>query len=278
MNTFTFFEGTTYTRKDNGYCFVEQNGKKTRISKAEFEEAERIYNTYHANGEAKLDAAAENPEISLEEFVGMIEDAEEASLTKEIEHIIDEMVEVEEGNRVVLEPAEFNEHGMVICMGCPYAKTCKHREAHRRNPVDAGGLGLCPRLALGRAEEPKAEEPIKDPTPKAKKSRASKNAAFKLTHDGKEVTLTEKQVDFIKHLPDTCFWENGLDSCIWVDCLCDEIGGQFKGKPMTVGAMVSTLCEKDLGCRAQNRVNGKKCTSFALTELGKVVAAELGLN
>lgn len=92
------------------------------------------------------------------------------------------------------------------------------------------------------------------------------------------VSLTEKQIDFVKHLPDTCFWENGLDSCIWVDCLCDDIGGQFAGKPMTVGAMISTLCEKGLGSRAKDRMNGKKCTSFALTELGKVVAAELGLN
>ena len=53
--------------------------------------------------------------------------------------------------------------------------------------------------------------------PKKKASRAKKNAAFAVTVDGTEVTLTEKQVDFIRHLPDTNFWENGLDSCIWVD-------------------------------------------------------------
>lgn len=42
--------------------------------------------------------------------------------------------------------------------------------------------------------------------------------------------------------------------------------------------MVSTLCEKKLGVRGADRRNGKKCTSFTLTELGKKVATELGLK
>lgn len=116
---------------------------------------------------------------------------------------------------------------------------------------------------------------------KAKKARKSKDIAFTYTVNGEAiVTLTAKQVDFIKHLPDTCFWEHGLDSCIWIDCLCDEIKGQFQNKPMTVGAMISTICEKGLGIRADSRVNGKKCKSFALTELGKQVFAspEWGLQ
>lgn len=108
---------------------------------------------------------------------------------------------------------------------------------------------------------------------KPSKPRKSKDVA----HEAEGVTLTAKQVDFIKHLPDTCFWENGLDSCIWVDCLCDDIGGQFAGKPMTVGAMISTLCEKGLGSRGSEKRDGRKCTSFELTELGKKVAAGLGL-
>jgi hypothetical protein len=114
------------------------------------------------------------------------------------------------------------------------------------------------------------------PKKKAKK-RTPKNIGFRNTYNNHEVILTEKQVDFIKHLPDTCYWEDGLDSAIWVDCLCDEIEGQFAGKPMTVGAMISTLCEKGLGKRGKDKVNGRKCTSFALTELGKLVAKDLGL-
>lgn len=130
--------------------------------------------------------------------------------------------------------------------------------------------------AMNEAEA--VEEIVREHKPEAKAKRTKKNAAFRMDIGGTEITLTEKQVDFIQHLPDTCFWENGLDSCIWVDCLCDEIGGQFENKPMTVGAMISTICEKGLGTRGTDRRNGRKCTCFALTEMGKKVAKELGLN
>lgn len=113
----------------------------------------------------------------------------------------------------------------------------------------------------------------KEFAPKKKRTRKSKDIAY----DGNDITLTAKQVDFIRHLPDTHFWENGLDSCIWVDCLCDDIGGQFEGKPMTVGAMISTLCEKGLGARTKEKVNNRTATSFKLTPTGKVVASKLGL-
>ena len=114
----------------------------------------------------------------------------------------------------------------------------------------------------------------KEFAPKKKRIRKSKDIAY----EGHEVTLTAKQVDFIRHLPDTNFWENGLDSTVWTDVLADEIGGQFEGKPMTTGAMISTICEKGLANRATDRVNGRKATFMVLTELGKMVAAELGLN
>jgi DNA-binding MarR family transcriptional regulator len=71
-------------------------------------------------------------------------------------------------------------------------------------------------------------------------------------------------------------WD-GFDHPLYVDLLVDEIGGQFAGKPMTVGAMISTLCEKGLGERETTRRDGRKCTSFALTEMGQAVAIDLGL-
>lgn len=113
--------------------------------------------------------------------------------------------------------------------------------------------------------------------PKKKARKAKKNVAFRTTIDGTEITLTDKQVDFIKHLSDSTFWENGVDSALWVDVLCDEIGGQFENKPMTVGAMISTICEKGLGSRGKEKVNGRKATFFVLTEKGKQVARTLGL-
>lgn len=130
--------------------------------------------------------------------------------------------------------------------------------------------------ATGEAKKKAAPKPVRE-KPSQKKATKKPGAAWKASFDGEEVTLTEKQVDFIKHLPDTHFWENGVDSVLWIDCLCDDIGGQFEEKPMTVGAMISTLCEKGLGMRAKQKVNGKKAISFELTEKGKAVAYKLGL-
>ena len=119
---------------------------------------------------------------------------------------------------------------------------------------------------------------IKDATANGKTRKPKKNAAYRKHFGEVEVTLTEKQVDFFRHTQDTCFWENGLDSTLWIDVLCDEIGGQFENKPMTVGAMVSTLREKDLLIVGVQRVNGRKAKFLELTNLGKEVAAELGLK
>ena len=121
----------------------------------------------------------------------------------------------------------------------------------------------------------KPEEPK---TKKAAKPRKSKDVAFEMDTIIGNVTLTAKQVDFIHHLPDTCFWEHGLDSTPWCDVLADEIGGQFANKPMTVGAMISTLREKHLISVGQDKINGRKCKYFELTEVGKAVAKRLGLN
>lgn len=140
--------------------------------------------------------------------------------------------------------------------------------------------------ALENAEKATEDDEVREAAQEAQgqekakrkpRKRIPKSVGYRKEIDGVEVILTEKQLDFLNHLPDTCFWEDGTNSEIWVDCLCDEIGGQFKGKPMTVGAMISTLCEKGLGYRAKGRVNNKKCTSFGLTELGKQVAQDLGL-
>lgn len=111
-----------------------------------------------------------------------------------------------------------------------------------------------------------------------KKARRSKDVAFEMDTLAGHITLTAKQVDFIHHIPDTCFYENGLDSTMWCDVLADEIGGQFAGKPMTVGAMISTLREKNLIYVQVDKVNGRKAKYFGFTELGRVIAQKLGLN
>lgn len=119
----------------------------------------------------------------------------------------------------------------------------------------------------------KAEEAVNGKETK-KKTRRSKDVAY----EGNDVTLTAKQVDFIKHIPDTSFYENGLDSMPWCDVLADEIGGQFAGKPMTTGAMISTLKEKGVIVVGAEKVNGHKAKYFCFTEIGRKVATDLGLE
>lgn len=107
-----------------------------------------------------------------------------------------------------------------------------------------------------------------------KRTRKSKDIA----HESNGVTITAKQADFIKHLPDSSFWGNGLDSALWCDILADEIGGQFAGKPMAVGAMISTLREKNLINVSKDNSRKGHPKFMVLTDIGKQVAKELGLH
>lgn len=126
-----------------------------------------------------------------------------------------------------------------------------------------------------KKDQPKAEK-------KERKPRRSKDVAFEDKEQA--ITLTAKQVDFILHLSDSTFWDKGLDSVLWCDVLCDEIGGQFTEKPMAIGAMISTLCEKGLATRTKDKLTdqttgkSRKSTTFQLTIKGKLVAAKVGLR
>ena len=114
----------------------------------------------------------------------------------------------------------------------------------------------------------------------ARKARRSKDVAFE--HEG--ATLTAKQADFLRELE--AMGEDALGNFLagwWTDCICDGIGGQFAGKPMAVGAMISTLCEKGLGTRSKeqretDKGRTKKVTSFCLTDKGREVWAAMGLR
>lgn len=351
MNTTFTINGATYTTNATGkYFYVTDDTRfQKRIPRKEYEAA---YEQFVKEENERQNAAAENDEITDEQFCEMIAETEESNATEAGEEIAKEMLDeamgelgyhpidsewndirystcdgqskvmawntVEEGMEWVKEQeletearmlenycrhpegtdlqktAEFNQYGCVDCSKCN-VQNCVHRDCMRRNPTIKGGLAECPRLKV-KAEEPNHEmfttNPVtgktyyhgEDPDakqPRAKKERKprkSKNTAYTFSNGGVEFNLTAKQVDFIRHLPDTCFWQDGLDSAIWIDCLCDEIKGQFSNKPMTVGAMISTLCEKGLGARATGKVNGRKCTSFQLTAWGKAVAKDLGLE
>ena len=71
------------------------------------------------------------------------------------------------------------------------------------------------------------------------KKRTSKDVAFQ--HDG--ITVTDKQLRFLKQLIDCEGW---FGASMWVEDIKEDIGGEFYCKPMTIGAMVSTLREKGI--------------------------------
>lgn len=118
----------------------------------------------------------------------------------------------------------------------------------------------------------------------ARKRRPKDVAAEFETTEG-AVTLTAKQLDFLREVAklDEDDLLGSLVTGCWCDVLCDAIGGQFAGKPMTVGAMLSTLCEKGLGERSKeeretDKGRTERVTSFCLTDLGRQVWTAMGLR
>lgn len=105
---------------------------------------------------------------------------------------------------------------------------------------------------------------------KAKKTRKSKDIAF----ESNGTTLTAKQVDFLKSLQGISFWDNGVDSALWCDCIAMDINWN----PMSVGAMISTLREKNLVVVSRDETRQGKPKYITFTDLGKKVATALGLN
>lgn len=121
--------------------------------------------------------------------------------------------------------------------------------------------------------------------PKPARKRRPKDVAAEFETTEGAVTLTAKQVDFLREvaqLGEDDLLGSFVTGC-WCDVLCDAIGGQFTGKPMTVGAMLSTLCEKGLGERSKeeretDKGRTERVTSFCLTDLGRQVWTAMGLR
>lgn len=246
MTTLIEFElnGIKYS-ESNGRCYKTEDGKKTRIGKAAYEEAAAEW-TEMVKGKAEQDAEQDEIDTITAEMTGK---NEETKLPKGVR--IESMYD---GDTFIFMVMRGEEH-----VSSHWTRESAYEAAMKLDPIE-------------EQTPDKPTEPTK--VKKPSKPRKSKDIA----HESKYgVTLTAKQVDFLWHLPDSDFWTDGKDSEIWVDCLCDEIGGQFFNKPMTVGAMISTLCEKKLGVRCRQKVNGRMATSFKLTDLGKMVVSELGI-
>ena len=88
------------------------------------------------------------------------------------------------------------------------------------------------------------------------------------------MTLTSKQVDFLKEINNASLLEGGT---VWCDCLADELGGQFEGKPSTIGAMISTLKEKGLVDVFRDADRAGKPKYMEFTAIGEEILEGLGL-
>lgn len=270
MTTFTTISGNTFTTNEQGNYFymIDTNGKKTRIKKSEFEAAQR---------ENEIEREMCKPEdVDPNDPENAYPVDEQAELDKEPCRV--------EVNSDLYKPAVINQYGCVDCSKCNVTG-CVHRDCMRRNPKSEGGLGECPRLDAKMEELDEAQDPeldqimeetglepadaelernIRNEQKKPSKPRRSKDIAY----EGNGVTLTAKQVDFLRELRKTEVYEEDVNDMV-VEDITITIGGQFEDKPMTVGAMISTLCEKHLGTRIKAKVGNRTMTLFGLTPSGK---------
>lgn len=269
-------DGIVYTSTRPGYYYKKVNGKQTRIPKTEWEQAVEKFNKIKEEEEAKIlpegfrvESTWDGDTYSFalyrgEEFIGRYWDGKEAveqakklaEADKEAEDAVNNKKTKKE-EKLNAEMEKLGYHRIDSAWN-DIRYTTEAHEVMAWNTVEEGLKWV--------KEQTKGQ--------KTKKTRRSKDIAY----DGHGITLTAKQVDFIRHIPDTDFYEHGLESAPWCDVLADQIGGQFARKPMTVGAMISTLREKNVINVGMERMNGKKAKYFVFTELGKKVAQELGLN
>lgn len=131
---------------------------------------------------------------------------------------------------------------------------------------------------MEEASDRAAEEAVNHPK---KSSRSLRNATHRVTVDGQEIGLTEKHVTFLKNLPNCCYWDDGLESSVWVFDVKDTLESAGMAG-MTVGAMISTLREKGLlrvmlGEVENTNGRTRREKYIELTETGKKVAEVLGI-
>lgn len=285
-------ETATYKRSEKGYC--SRNGK--RISAKAFAEAEQAREAEMvAEADAAVAAAKEiadrasdlpegiDPEQFAEWMAGQPADKWDEEEAAEIEVEVPET----EGNteQVYAEEKvpEFEIEGVNKSQA-----SVGHVNGHEYVHDWFGKRYFRDGEEISKAEfdhEVHGDEAPKEAKPRTKRTRRPKDVAGTYETSEGTVTLTAKQLDFLHELGRLT--EDDLLGTVqggcWCDVLCDAIGGQFCGKPMTVGAMLSTVCEKGLGIRNKERRDtnskgkGRLVTTFRLTPKGQQVWEQLGL-
>ena len=135
------------------------------------------------------------------------------------------------------------------------------------------------RKVIEEKEAKKAEKAVNKKSKKISDSKLKKAHWIYREDDKVVVTLTTKQANFLYELTHTRQYNDSdeYNDGIWCDILMDEIGGEFAGRPMTAGAIVSTLKEKGIFETGVERVNGHKAKYIKITSLGHKVLVDMAL-
>lgn len=245
-------EGIKYTQTRPGYYYKRVDGKNVRVSKSEWEQAFDAFT-------AEVNEADE--EFDAEDEIRARKDLQDAKDRETEQNFNGKKAESKTDHYTV---RTFYD-GMT-----GYVVEKNGVEVYNGFSVDE----IIERFGFNPNEVTEIDIPRKKETKKAAKPRRSKDVAFEMDTIEGHITLTAKQVQFLKLLPKTCFWEEGVESTLWCDCIADDIGWN----PMSVGAMISTLREKKLVTVAKDtsRKGNPKCMTF--TAVGQVIAEKLGLH
>ena len=268
ITSFTL-NGIGYAQNEKtGYCFryvetTDENGKKVRqsirIGKSEFHKALQAH-------EDEVDAKMHE---AIERLVEEQDNEEVARIQKEMTKTSKAKKGLTFEELIELAKKYYNKGGDGVV-------ECWDENTYNTYVGQFGPITRKVAMSIfGCDADFRADAEQRTKSPRKKKVQIG---GMEFTEDGVSVILTAKQVVFIKELPGTQFWENGLDSALWIDVLCDELSDKMG--PMTIGAMISTLREKGLLLVGKDRRNHneRKAAFFELSEMGKKVAAKvLGL-
>lgn len=243
--TFTLFDGITYTYHIESRRYSKTEGGKTkRIGKAEYESAKHEYE-------------------AANELASMAEQ-EQAELDKDPCRVDRITIESNFDGDTHFWTVRVNGKAVSNHYSYDEAKT----EASKLGWVEDGAQDpeleqIMDETGLEPADA-ELERNVRNEQKKPSKPRRSKDIAY----EGNGVTLTAKQVDFLRELRKTEALKEDENDMV-IEDITITIGGQFEDRPMTVGAMISTLCEKSLGTRIKAKVGNRTMTLFGLTPSGK---------
>lgn len=247
---FTLSNGDIYTDNGKGYYFRMDDAGKTRIKKSEFDEA-------HAKWEQEV----------LAHTVGTINNIADL--------VVEGVVEREKKERTFPDAKSVGDHAIDTQWRAEIEEYAGKRfdEATWDWKEDSGEF----KRFMADLEVNITEKVLTALFGKKKKVRKQsvKIGGFEFTENGGvQIVLTPKQVEFIKALPATSYWQTGIDSILWIDVLCDEL----EMPPMTIGAMVTTLRQKHIITVGADKRETRKVKWFEFTDLGKVVLGRMGIE